>query len=210
MVALAVTFGACSRRIGCRGLAATSALSPPQVLNYQAYVGGKGKANPKPLAGRARLHQRPGRAAELQLPAADARHRGRREDGERRARRRARASDQARTSASSRRRRRRASAAASRWRTTRPTKAILYGAVVVGNQSIYATLKGAKPIVGGVTANPADPTAKNAFFLNGSQTSVLGPFATYTKKAFPKVKTVAIVYPNQPGADSAAFALRRA
>jgi branched-chain amino acid transport system substrate-binding protein len=85
---------------------------------------------------------------------------------------------------------------------------ILYGAVVVGNQSIYATLKGSKPILGGVTANPADPTAKNAFFLNGSQTSVLGPFATYTKKALPSVKTVTIVYPNQPGADSAAFALR--
>jgi len=87
------------------------------------------------------------------------------------------------------------------------SKAILYGAVVVGNQSIYATLKGAKPIIGGVTANPADPTAKNAYFLNGSQVSVLGPFATFTKKAFPSVKTVAIVYPNQPGADSAAFAL---
>jgi branched-chain amino acid transport system substrate-binding protein len=86
-------------------------------------------------------------------------------------------------------------------------KVILYGAVVVGHQSIYATLKGSKPIIGGVTANPADPTAKNAYFLNGSQTSVLGPFATYTKRAFPKVKTVAIVYPNQPGADSAAFAL---
>src|SRR3954470_14495285 len=88
------------------------------------------------------------------------------------------------------------------------TKIVLYGAVVVGNQSIYATLKGSKPIVGGVTANPADPTAKNAYFLNGSQTSVLGPFATYTKHAFPHVKTVAIVYPNQPGADSAAFALQ--
>ena len=86
-------------------------------------------------------------------------------------------------------------------------KVILYGAVVVGNQSIYATLKGAKPVIGGVTANPADPTAKNAYFLNGSQTSVLGPFATYTKRAFPNVKTVAIVYPNQPGADSAAFAI---
>lgn len=86
-------------------------------------------------------------------------------------------------------------------------KVILYGAVIVGNQSIYATLKGAKPIVGGVTANPADPTAKNAYFLNGSQTSVLGPFATFTKKVHPTVKTVTIVYPNQPGADSAAFAL---
>jgi branched-chain amino acid transport system substrate-binding protein len=84
---------------------------------------------------------------------------------------------------------------------------ILYGAVVVGNQSIYATLKGAKPIVGGVSANNADPVAKNAYFLNGSQTSVLGPFGTYTKQHLPKVKTAAIVYPNQPGADTAAKAL---
>jgi branched-chain amino acid transport system substrate-binding protein len=89
----------------------------------------------------------------------------------------------------------------------RNVKVILYGAVVVGNQSIYATLKGSKPIVGGVTANPVDPTAKNAYFLNGSQTSVLGPFGTYTKRFLPKVKTATIVYPNQPGADSAAKAL---
>jgi branched-chain amino acid transport system substrate-binding protein len=88
-------------------------------------------------------------------------------------------------------------------------KSILYGAVIVGNQSIYATVKGSKPIIGGVTANAADPTAKNAYFLNGSQTSVLGPFGTYTQRFLKKVKTVAIVYPNQPGADTAAFALRK-
>ncbi|HEY7604939.1 MAG TPA: ABC transporter substrate-binding protein [Gaiellaceae bacterium] len=88
-------------------------------------------------------------------------------------------------------------------------KVILYGAVVVGNQSIYSTIKGSKPIIGGVTANAADPTAKNAYFLNGSQTSVLGPFGTYSKRFLPKVKSVAIVYPNQPGADTAAFALRK-
>jgi branched-chain amino acid transport system substrate-binding protein len=91
----------------------------------------------------------------------------------------------------------------------RNVKVILYGAVVVGNQSIYATIKGSKPIIGGVTANAADPTAKNAYFLNGSQTSVLGPFGTYTKRFLPKVKKVTIVYPNQPGADTAAFALRK-
>jgi hypothetical protein len=28
---------------------------------------------------------------------------------------------------------------------------------------------------------------------------VLGPFATYTKRFLPNVKTVAVVYPNQPG-----------
>ena len=86
-------------------------------------------------------------------------------------------------------------------------KAIIYGFVTVGNQSIYATVKGSIPIVGIVTANPADPTAKNAFFLNGSQTSVLGPFGTYTKTRLPKVKTAAIVYPTDPGAITAAAAL---
>jgi len=89
-------------------------------------------------------------------------------------------------------------------------KAILFGFVTVGNQSIYATVKGTIPIIGGVTANAADPTAKNAYFLNGSQTSVLGPFGTYTKQRLPKVKSVAIVYPTDPGAITAAAALRKA
>jgi branched-chain amino acid transport system substrate-binding protein len=92
----------------------------------------------------------------------------------------------------------------------RSMKAILFGAVVVGNQSIYATVKGTKPIIGGVAVSGADPTAKNAYFLNGSQTSVLGPFGTFTNRFLKNVKTVAIVYPNQPGADTAAFALRKA
>jgi branched-chain amino acid transport system substrate-binding protein len=91
----------------------------------------------------------------------------------------------------------------------RSMKAILFGAVVVGNQSIYATVKGTKPIIGGVAVSGADPTARNAYFLNGSQTSVLGPFGTYTQRFLRNVRSVAIVYPNQPGADTAAFALRR-
>jgi branched-chain amino acid transport system substrate-binding protein len=92
----------------------------------------------------------------------------------------------------------------------RRMKAILFGAVVVGNQSIYATVKGTKPIIGGVAVSGADPTARNAYFLNGSQTSVLGPFGTFTQRFLRNVRRVAIVYPNQPGADTAAFALRRA
>jgi branched-chain amino acid transport system substrate-binding protein len=92
----------------------------------------------------------------------------------------------------------------------RNVKAILLGFLVNGNQSLYATLKGAKPVIGGVTATAADPKATNAYFLNGSQTSVLGPFGTYTQRSLRNVRTVAIVYPNQPGADTAAFALRRA
>ncbi len=88
-------------------------------------------------------------------------------------------------------------------------KAIIYGFVTIGNQSIYATVRGRIPIVGVVTANPADPTARNAFFLNGSQTSVLGPFGTYTQRFHKNVRTVAIVYPNDPGAITAAAALRK-
>lgn len=89
-------------------------------------------------------------------------------------------------------------------------KAIIYGFVTVGNQSIYATVRGRIPIVGVVTANAADPTARNAFFLNGSQTSVLGPFGTYTQQRLKNVRTVAIVYPNDPGAITAAAALKKA
>jgi branched-chain amino acid transport system substrate-binding protein len=89
-------------------------------------------------------------------------------------------------------------------------KAIVFGFVTVGNQSIYATVKGTIPIVGIVTANAADPTAKNAFFLNGSQTSVLGPFGTYTQQRLKNVRSVAIVYPTDPGAITAAAALRKA
>lgn len=89
-------------------------------------------------------------------------------------------------------------------------KTIVFGFVTVGNQSIYATVKGTIPIVGIVTANAADPTAKNAFFLNGSQTSVLGPFGTYTQQRLKNVKSVAIVYPTDPGAITAAAALRKA
>jgi branched-chain amino acid transport system substrate-binding protein len=92
----------------------------------------------------------------------------------------------------------------------RNVKAVLLGFLVNGNQSLYATLRGTKPVVGGVTATAVDPTARNAYFLNGSQTSVLGPFGTYTQRFLKNVRTVAIVYPNQPGADTAAFALRRA
>ena len=155
-----------------------------------------------------RLHQRPGRAAELQLPAADARDRGRGEDGERRARRRPRASRQAEPVLHRRRPRRKASAAASRWPTTRHVKVVLYGVVVVGNQSIYATIKGSKPIVGGVTAQPGRPDGEERVLPQRQPDERARPRSARTRRRYlPKVKTAAIVYPNQPGADTAAFAL---
>jgi branched-chain amino acid transport system substrate-binding protein len=87
-------------------------------------------------------------------------------------------------------------------------KTIIFGFVTVGNQSIYATVKGTIPITGVITASVADPTAKNAYFLNGSQTTGIGAFGTYTKRRYPNVKTAAVVYPTDPGAITAAQAVR--
>ena len=64
-------------------------------------------------------------------------------------------------------------------------KTIIFGFVTVPNQAIYATVRGTIPITGVITASPADPTAKNAYFLNGSQTTGIGAFGTYTRR-FPQ------------------------
>ena len=190
-------------------VAATSAVSPPQVLNYQVYVGGKGKANAKLAPVTIGFINGQGGPPNFNFPQATNVIRAgvkmvnaelggvhghpvklnecfwaqAEEEGVR---------------------------CGQQMVNDKGTVAILYGFVTIGNQSIYATVKGTKPIVGVVTANAADPTAKNAFFLNGSQTSVLGPFGTYTKQKLPKVKTTAIVYPTDPGADTAAQALKKA
>jgi len=206
--ALAVTIGACLALTAVAAFGATGAAPPPQVLNYQAYVGGKGKANPKLSPVTLGFINGQGGPPNFNFPQAthvieaevkmiNAELGGvhghplklnecfwaqAEEEGVR---------------------------CGQQMVNDKNTKAIIFGFVTVGNQSIYATVKGTKAIVGVVTANPADPTAKNAFFLNGSQTSVLGPFGTYTKQFLPKVKTAAIVYPTDPGADTAAIALKK-
>ena len=207
-LALITLVGAVVTAVATASTATSDALPPAQVLNYQLYAGGKGKANPKlaPITigfingqgGPPNFNfPQPTDVIQAAVRMVNAELGGihghpvrlhtcfiaqAEEEGVR---------------------------CGQEMANDRNVKVILYGAVMVGNQSIYATIKGSKPIIGGVTANNADPTAKNAYFLNGSQTSVLGPFGTYTKRFLPKVKTVAIVYPNQPGADTAAFALRK-
>ena len=188
--------------------AATSAAPPPQVLNYQLYVGGKGKAkaNLAPVtlgyingqggppnfnfpqatsvirAGVKMINAELGGVHGHPVKLSECFWAQAEEEGVR----------------------------CGQQMVNDKVKTIIYGFVTVGNQSIYATVKGTIPIVGVVTANAADPTAKNVFFLNGSQTSVLGPFGTYTKQRLPKVKSVAIVYPTDPGAITAAQALQKA
>ena len=58
-------------------VAATSALPPPQVLNYQLYVGGKGKAKSNLAPVTIGYINGQGGPAELQLPTGDERHRER-------------------------------------------------------------------------------------------------------------------------------------
>jgi branched-chain amino acid transport system substrate-binding protein len=206
IVALALAFALTAT---AAAVAATSAVSPPQVLNYQVYVGGKGRANPRLAPVTIGFINQQGGPPNVNRPQATSVIRAgvrmvnaelgginghplrlsecfvaeAEEEGVR---------------------------CGQQFANDRNVKAVLFGFLVNGNQSLYATLRGTKPVVGGVTATAVDPTARNAYFLNGSQTSVLGPFGTYTQRFLRNVRTVAIVYPNQPGADTAAFALRRA
>ena len=77
---------------------------------------------------------------------------------------------------------------------------VLLGAVVIGNQSLYAALGGKKPIVSGVALLPVDATQKNGFALFGTNDSVLGPWGTFGKTHL-KAKTAAVIYPQVPGID---------
>jgi branched-chain amino acid transport system substrate-binding protein len=74
---------------------------------------------------------------------------------------------------------------------------VLWGGVVIGNQSFYSSL-GKKPVVGGVIVSPIDEQYKQGFGLFGSGTSVLTPYATFAKNTL-KAKTAGVVYPTIPG-----------
>jgi branched-chain amino acid transport system substrate-binding protein len=74
---------------------------------------------------------------------------------------------------------------------------VLWGGVVIGNQSFYSSL-GRKPVVGGVIVSPIDEQYKQGFGLFGSGTSVLTPYATFAKRTL-KAKSAGVVYPTIPG-----------
>ncbi|MBO0869121.1 MAG: ABC transporter substrate-binding protein, partial [Micromonosporaceae bacterium] len=65
---------------------------------------------------------------------------------------------------------------------------IAEGGVAIGNQSLYSTIGGAKPVIVGVAATPVDAAQPNAVILFGDVTHVLGPFGTYAKDVL-KAKT---------------------
>jgi branched-chain amino acid transport system substrate-binding protein len=75
---------------------------------------------------------------------------------------------------------------------------ILWGGVVIGNQSFYSALGGKKPVVGGVLVHPIDEQYKAGFGLFGSGTSVLSPYGTFARDVL-KAKTAGVIYPTIPG-----------
>jgi branched-chain amino acid transport system substrate-binding protein len=80
------------------------------------------------------------------------------------------------------------------------------GAVAIGNQSLYSTIAGKKPIVFNVGPNALlDGKLPNGFILFGDTLSILGPFGTFAKQVL-KAKTAAVIYPQQPGLATAADA----
>ena len=87
-------------------------------------------------------------------------------------------------------------------------EAIVEGIAAIGNASMYGVLNGAIPTLIGVSADPADNTAKNAFELEGSGTSATTAFGPFLRKQFPNAKTIAIAYQNLPGATPISQAIR--
>jgi len=87
-------------------------------------------------------------------------------------------------------------------------KVIETGALVTGNQSIYGVIRGTKPIVIGVSANPVDSVQKNVFLLNGDQPHVLGQWGTLGRDTL-HAKTAALISENQAGAQPAFNATKK-
>src|SRR6476619_448012 len=75
---------------------------------------------------------------------------------------------------------------------------ITTGAVATGAQSLFATIRGKKPVVTGVATTPVDGAQRNAIVLFGDAPHILLPFGNYAKNVL-KAKTAAVIYPNAPG-----------
>jgi branched-chain amino acid transport system substrate-binding protein len=81
--------------------------------------------------------------------------------------------------------------------------AILEGAVVIGNDSMFSAIAGKKPVISGVSPNPVDSAQKNAAILYGDARFILAPYATFAKNVL-HAKSAALIFPEGAGLDAAA------
>ncbi|WP_181779483.1 ABC transporter substrate-binding protein [Pseudonocardia pini] len=61
------------------------------------------------------------------------------------------------------------------------TKAVVLGAVLTGNSALYDTVGGRLPVLGGMSASPADLSAPNTTFLYGSATAGFSSVLAYAR-----------------------------
>jgi branched-chain amino acid transport system substrate-binding protein len=81
--------------------------------------------------------------------------------------------------------------------------AVVTGAVVIGNDSLFAAIAGKKPVISGVSPNPVDAVQPNAAILYGDARFILAPYATFAKNVL-HAKSAALVFPEGSGLDAAA------
>jgi branched-chain amino acid transport system substrate-binding protein len=81
--------------------------------------------------------------------------------------------------------------------------AVVTGPTVTGTESFYAALAGSKPVVAGVSVNPADTVQDTAAVLYGGAMYILAPYATFARDTL-GVTSAALVYPEGAGQDDAA------
>jgi branched-chain amino acid transport system substrate-binding protein len=91
----------------------------------------------------------------------------------------------------------------------RSINVIAYGALAVGANTINSTVAGKKPIVETIGIGSSDAVQKNNFVLFTALPFVVYPWGNFAKKVL-NAKSVAIVYPTQPGQLIVAEAVRDA
>jgi branched-chain amino acid transport system substrate-binding protein len=81
--------------------------------------------------------------------------------------------------------------------------AVITGPTIVGTESFYAALGGSKPVIAGVSVNPADTTQPNAAVLYGGAMYILAPYATFAQDVLGTTSS-ALVYPEGAGQEDGA------
>jgi branched-chain amino acid transport system substrate-binding protein len=81
--------------------------------------------------------------------------------------------------------------------------AVVMGAVVIGNDSLFSAIGHSKPVISGVSPNPVDAVQPNAAILYGDARFILAPYATFAKNVL-HAKSAALIFPEGAGLDAAA------
>ncbi|MEP6658714.1 MAG: hypothetical protein ABJD24_02220 [Acidimicrobiales bacterium] len=86
---------------------------------------------------------------------------------------------------------------------------VMTGTLVFGNQEIYATLKGQKPVLIGIGVTTADFLADDAYYFDAGSVGVIPGLAIFSLTELPSVpKTVTVIHANEAGKMAATTLLK--